>query len=326
MKYILFLLLSLFTFPLHATHYMAPKADVAPIIDGNATESCWNLATWSPIDQLWLGQTVSSSDFKGRYKAVWTTEKLYLLVEITDDVLSDYYSDPLSHWWDDDCVEVFLDENHSGQNHQYNYNAFAYHVSTLYDVVDLGTDQNPHLYNDHIRTKIVKNGNVYTWEMEITIYTDSFVYNASNNPMASLVKGKIMGFSIAYCDNDGGPTRQSFIGSEVLSDVNKDRSYIDASIFGTMELTDSPLSLNPVISNEEVVYIASDPLSHKLIITLKDNGKPDKIEVFNLMGEVVQFYEAVATSYCFDTSGLNRGIYLVRIKKDACVTVRKIIL
>ena len=34
---------------------------------------------------------------------------LYLLVEITDDVLFDQHANPLHLYWDDDCIEIFID-------------------------------------------------------------------------------------------------------------------------------------------------------------------------------------------------------------------------
>jgi hypothetical protein len=51
------------------------------------------------------------------------------------------HRDPLVQYWDDDCLEIFLDEDFSGGDHQYNHNAFAYHVSLDNQAIDIGTDK-----------------------------------------------------------------------------------------------------------------------------------------------------------------------------------------
>jgi len=113
------------------------KANKAPIIDAISNEDAWKKTNWLPINNLWLGNEYSETDFKGQYKLTWTDEALYALVEIQDDTLFDQHKDPLKLWWDDDCVEVFVDEDNSGGEHQYNHNAFAYHVALDGNVVDM---------------------------------------------------------------------------------------------------------------------------------------------------------------------------------------------
>jgi len=43
---------------------------------------------------------------------------------------------------------------------------------------------------------------------------------------------------LAYCDNDGSPEREHFMGSHDIEAVNgdKNRGYIDASVFGDLVL------------------------------------------------------------------------------------------
>ncbi|MBT8102272.1 MAG: CBM9 family sugar-binding protein, partial [Gammaproteobacteria bacterium] len=67
------------------TEYRAPKAKVAPIIDGVADEAIWQQARWQELKQRWLGPEYTAEDFQGRYKVVWTADKIYILGEFTDD-------------------------------------------------------------------------------------------------------------------------------------------------------------------------------------------------------------------------------------------------
>ncbi|MDA3822649.1 MAG: hypothetical protein PF450_08600, partial [Bacteroidales bacterium] len=86
------------------------KATTSVVIDGQADEECWVNAEWHAIDQVWIpyNATMKDGDFSGRFKVSWDTDYLYILVEIIDDMLSDDYSNPLSNWWNDDCLEIFV--------------------------------------------------------------------------------------------------------------------------------------------------------------------------------------------------------------------------
>ncbi len=231
----------------------APKAAISPVIDGQSDDVAWQKSNWYPLNELILGSSPSKKDFDGRFKVVWDKNKLYLLVEITDDVLFDQHANPLSFYWDDDCLEIFIDEDASGGNHQFNFNAFAYHVALDNQAVDIGykkEDGSPDFLtlNDHIKSRWQRNEtapHVVTWEMAIDVYADDFSYTTKNNiktftgePVA-LFAGKKLGFMLAYCDNDGSKERESFIGSTPITAVNgsKNLGYITADVFDQLILT-----------------------------------------------------------------------------------------
>ena len=157
------------------SHYLAPWAEVAPEVDGVSDDAAWSKAAWRAIDNVWLGGELSDSDFSGRYKVVWTEDRLYVLVEFVDDVLVDFHRDPLEQYWDDDCLEIFIDEDFSGGDHQYNHNAFAYHLSLDNQAIDIGTDRQPRSYTDHVESRWRQTGEKVTWEVSIQVYTDEYV-------------------------------------------------------------------------------------------------------------------------------------------------------
>jgi hypothetical protein len=287
-------------------------------IDGLANETAWSKATWYSISQLLKGTMPSATDFTGRYKLTWDQNYLYLLVEVTDNILSDDHTNPLTNWWDDDCIELFIDENRSKGDHQYNYNAFAYHVSLTYDVVDIGTDKNPHLYNDHIKTIRTQNGNKYTWECRVKIFGDSFVYGGNNTPLL-LNSGKVMGFSVAYCDNDAGTTRESFMGSPVIPGVDKDLGYKTADYFQQLTLTSagvlSKITLNP--------SIASIPLGEQYCPVLKGYDQFG-IEIPITTTPIWTFTGSEFINGCFsftNTGTYNITVSVGTISANAVVTV-----
>ena len=220
------------------SEYRAPKASIAPTIDGVADESIWQQAPWRELTQRWLGPEYTAEDFEGRYKVVWTPDKLYILGEFTDDILIDTHRDPLLQYWDDDCLEIFLDEDFSGGDHQFNHNAFAYHMSLDNQAIDIGTDKQARNYSHHVESRWKQQDNKIVWELAIDIYTDAYVDGSDSNKPITLSAGKVMGLMIAYCDNDGSELRENFIGSELVADGPKDRGWIDAGLFGALVLTD----------------------------------------------------------------------------------------
>ena len=217
------------------TDYIAHKTE-AITIDGIASEETWEQAEWHTLDQRWLGEPYSEEDFSGRFKLAWDEDYLYLMAEIVDDSLVNIY-EGTETYWDDDILEIFVDEDRSKGNHQYNHNAFAYHVDIDYNVFDIDTDSSEHFFNDHVDAQFTRNGDTYTWEAAVKIFDDTFEREKENTPV-KLNSGKIMGFALAYCDNDTSARRENFIGSEVVEGNDKNRGWIDAGIFGSLKLVE----------------------------------------------------------------------------------------
>ncbi len=215
-------------------HYLAARVGTTPEMDGKV-DNIWEQAEWATIAHEWLEEpaTLSEGDFSGRFKALWTEDKLYLLVETEDDQLVDDTTDPLKDYWEDDLLEVFIDEDHSGGDHKKNHNAFAYHIAAKDGrVVDWGKEGKPLFFDDHMEVAIGRRGNTLVWELALDIYGDQFEYDL-NNDKKKLQTGKVMGFSIAYCDDDGNG-RENFIGTV----PNGLDSWMNANVFGKIELTE----------------------------------------------------------------------------------------
>ncbi len=212
-----------------------PYTATPPTIDGKQDgDACWKDPEWLPINETWLGIDPDIMDFSGKFALSWSEERLYLLVKVVDDTLVDSHTDGLILYWEDDCVEIFLDEDRSGGNHQYNHNAFAYHVGLDHKVVDFNTKQKPQ-YFDHVKSAKTQLKNVTIWEFEIAVYDDSYSEEKENTPV-KLSEGKDIGFAVAYCDSDATNTRESFVGSEKIVAEDKNIGWIDAGIFGHFRL------------------------------------------------------------------------------------------
>ncbi|MBJ2129436.1 CBM9 family sugar-binding protein [Alteromonas sp. IB21] len=215
-----------------------------PLIDGLATDAAWEGEDWHDMTSLMWGTSPEPNDFSGRYKLRWNDSALYLLAEIQDDHLSDTYANPLERYWDDDCLEIFIDADASGGDHLNNYNAFAYHLALDNQVIDIGPNEAgeavPQRYNDHVMNKWQREAlephKVY-WEAAVRVFDDSYQHGKDNLPVI-LKEGMTLGFMLAYCDADGGD-REHFLGSHEITPVNGDKNlgYKDASVFGKIVLT-----------------------------------------------------------------------------------------
>lgn len=218
--------------------FTAQKAQIPVVIDGCGKDEVWSNATWYGMNYLWMGEPVSPADYQGRFKLCWDTSYLYILVEVTDDVLNPTLKDGIENYWKGDYVEVFIDEDQSGGDHKSNHQAFAYHVSTEGHAIDINTQETPVFFDDHVKVERVQEGDRFYWEMAIKLHDGDFDESKISDQSIALQAQKTIGFSIAYGDNDGNKTRENFMGSKKTHGVNNDEGYVNSSVFGSVLLID----------------------------------------------------------------------------------------
>jgi len=247
--------------------FIAYFVDTPPVIDGSGGDAAWADAQWQPIKYEWMYDTPpnitpvkSAEDFSGRFKVVWTADRLYILAEIIDDIISATRLDtPYTNPENDDCLELFIDENASGgaRTSDGGNNFFTYHLSfggtNIADYIgppnNTGTtdptlriENGTILRNSHLNYEIGKNDAIhtYTWEIEMKVYDNT--YPARSTPASTpvtLTDGKKMGFAVAYCDADAKHTREHFIGSmAVAGNTDNDRNvaYRDSTQYAKLYL------------------------------------------------------------------------------------------
>ena len=305
------------------------KTQAPIVIDGEATEESWANAEWHAIDKVLIpyGATMDEGDFEGRFKVTWDESYLYVLVEATDDSLSDDHADPLMNWWDDDCVEIFIDEDRSGGDHQQNNNAFAYHVSLSYDAIDLDENGQGINYKDHIMVEMDTIGpNTYLWEIAVKIYDESYDENDPEASRVDLMNDKLMGFAIAYCDNDETTSRENFISNRELTEATANDMYKNADHFGPMVLMD-PLSTNVISTpNNFDVRIYPNPARDYLRIETNSASLTRKsVSLFTMSGRLVRSGFFNENTHTVKINDLEAGMYILNIVQDNTSVSRKII-
>ncbi|TAF73296.1 MAG: T9SS C-terminal target domain-containing protein [Bacteroidetes bacterium] len=285
MKKIFFLIFISFYSFAQPNYYGAKGTNIDIQIDGDTTDLAWKNATWQSIDKFWIpydnnlsnGFPTESgtqlwqgdSDFKGKYKILWSSKlnKLVVLIDIIDDFFKDGYVGGSDNYPNYDLPEIFIDEDNSKTKHLYDRvspfesaeSAFAYHIAAdkptvggvnlLCNAMDIsGTYTNSVLLNYawHFPQFALKNhgNNHYIYEMTLTVYNDTYPADFETYT-ANLFAGKIMGFALNYCDNDANDnSRDHFISSVTVAGVDNNIAWQTSTVFGMLELLPEPNSVS----------------------------------------------------------------------------------
>jgi hypothetical protein len=245
--------------------FVARKVDTPPTIDGDGSDAQWQDSPWYPINHTWItyGQEIPSDDFSGEFKVLWSEadNALHYLVRIQDDVFVDDYQFPEGGYPNYDIVEIFIDEDRSGGKHIFDSgaenaeNAFSYHIAadapadgevtnSMVAVDIAGTSWSNRItpnYADHFPAfAMKKNGNEYIYEFTMGVYSDAYNPADKEASRVSLETGKIMGMSVAYCDNDTpGTDRDNFFGSVWVTEEAYNDHWQLADDYGKLALADA---------------------------------------------------------------------------------------
>ena len=278
-------------------------------------------------------------------------------------------------------MEIFIDENRSKGAHVFDngsenaQNAFSYHFSVNapadgettneFTVEDMdGVDWGNYWvvnYADHFSEfKMKKNGNHFVYEFSMKVYNDTYP-TQNNNGFTStdkelartvLTAGKIMGMSMAYCDNDmNDGKRDHFFGStpgkeysanfgfmgngfSITSENGQDifnTCWMSANDYGIVQLVGNSVttsSFTEIASENVSVFPTSVSGNFQLSINSIQTGKV-KVEIFELNGSKSAEFIFRKTSLKFEESiqvgFLTRGIYLVRVGLENEVFIEKIV-
>jgi hypothetical protein len=330
-----------------------------PIIDGNESDKCWEDISWQSIDMVWIpwNGSVSEDDFTGKFKVVWSsvTNLMYYLVQVTDDVIVDHFQpggkDGIHQF---DIIEVFIDENRSKGKHVFDTpkenaeNAFGYHiwtefpesgmVSTNYRVQDLAgtswSDMISIVYTDHFpELALRENNKVYTWEFSMKVYDDTYDHKDPEKSRVILSINKIMGLSLAYCDNDdlneSPALRDNFYGSVYVPEKANNSHWEDAEYFGLAILKGPKQALavnTPKVIHEGLSVFGGNNGSELLYSFSHSFEGIITVSIFDMHGKEVSKYSEIKHSgvhkgklspnYC-------KGIHFLRVdtgKGDVMVT------
>ncbi|MBN1115672.1 MAG: T9SS type A sorting domain-containing protein [Bacteroidales bacterium] len=326
------------------------QTETLPLIDGNASDNCWNIAKWQHIDQVWInwGESIPEGDFSGAYKILWSsqTNMLYFLVKVADDVICDAYKRGITaEHYNFDILEVFLDEDRSGGSHLFDAgndnseNAFAYHIfskfpakgetNTDFEASDVGGsswfNRSDIMLNNHFDEFVLAmHEGVAYWEFSLKVYNDSYVSKNPEKSRVVLTEGKIMGLSLAYCDNDDAEeiparaTRDNFYGSVYVPEEAWNDHYKNADHFGVAKLIDN--SNKTEIIESSVFDICPNHAERNIKVKYGNSIKAEDLQawIFDLNGNqaIIETpaLNADTNEFILSLNNLHPGDYILKIQ------------
>lgn len=195
----------------HAPEVKVAKQSTAsfgtPTIDGTV-DDVWNNAPELPVNhylQAWQGAN-------GVSKVLWDNDNLYILTQVSDSQLDKSSPNP----WEQDSVEVFVDENNA-KTSSYENGDGQYRVN-----FDNQTSFNPESIAIGFESATHVSGNSYVVEMKIPFKTVSPQHNAK------------IGFDVQINDGKDGARQSSATWNDTTGN-----SYQDTSVFGVLTLVDT---------------------------------------------------------------------------------------
>jgi chitodextrinase len=194
-------------------------------VDG-VVEAAWNTTEWRPIGNILQGADSISdeADFSAKHKVLWDATGIFVLVEIQDDILVN----DITQYFNNDMVEIYFDMDNSKNilkpGSSWNVTSYDDNDFQFKHVIGVaGVTGGPAGANVNLAYDITQAGK-YVLEFHFS-WADLGLTEA-------LAEGAELGFDITVGDNDGGNTRDSYLGWNTPSG----EAYHDASLFGTLTL------------------------------------------------------------------------------------------
>jgi hypothetical protein len=179
-----------------ATAYI-PQTDTAPTVDGNI-DAVWYDGYSFPIAVTQYGVVESTTDNSAYWRALYTEDRFYFLVDISDDYLTSTDGDAE---WAQDRIEVFFNMDNvkpgggngrTGDNFQFGFN---------WNMPDQQFGAGAAVWTDVEWAQVDTDTG---WRVEVSIPWDNL---GIDSPLA----GHSFGFDIAVNDNDGGALYDSVL-------------------------------------------------------------------------------------------------------------------
>lgn len=176
-----------------------------PKIDGKI-DAVWKNAATIPVNQYQMAWQGAS----GTAKVLWDSKNLYVLIQVSDSQLDKKSANA----WEQDSVEVFLDEN-NGKTSFYQEDDGQYRVNFKNEKTF-----NPSSISKGFVSSVKVSGTSYTVEMKIPFKT----IKASNN--------KKLGFDVQINDGKNGARQSVATWNDTTGN-----GYQDTSVYGVLTLT-----------------------------------------------------------------------------------------
>ncbi len=189
----------------------AYRTGAAPAIDG-VIDGSWTLGDKTAIRKAIVG-SAGADDVSGTFLAHWDADKLYVLVEVSDDQLQSEGDAPHN----DDCVEIYFDIGNDGAS---SYGEDDYQYKLVYNTAQVTEEKSSAISGVVGATRQSDNG-----------YVAEVAFPWSTLGQSSPDDGVLFGFDVFINDDDDGGERDAQVGWYGTS-----ANWQDPSNFGTAKL------------------------------------------------------------------------------------------
>lgn len=196
----------------------------APVLDGSP-DSLWAasavLATQQNVAKVIRGQVTSTADASSYFRTGWDAQNLYVLVDVSDDVISVDGPYP----WEDDSVELYIDADHTGGPAYDGVHDFQFVFRPGLDSVAVGSSSNSNTNGIQFATAVhgaARPNGGYTIEVAIPWSTLGVVPSAAS----------LIGFDVHVNDDDDGGARDGKLSWH----ASVDDAWTNPASFGSARL------------------------------------------------------------------------------------------
>jgi len=282
------------------------KASVAPEIDG-AVDDVWDEANTYDIDKNFQSETPTLG-FPGdtNWKALWTSEGVYVLVSVTDDVFYPTYASPdTTIGWLYDKPEIYLDVNSvladglGSKDKQGHY--------------QIAPSPNSNLINGTAVT--LANGVVYAFLVNDPNYTVEYFIPFSlllDKDGNTAETTRTIGFDVTVIDRDTeGATRQRAVWANVGAN---NESFIIMDDCGLVTFNqEGPTGIDDKIVRKNSMNIYPNPVGNGNELTVSLTSKNERVSIYNTIGQMLMEKVTNGNKVKFDVSNLRNGMYIVKL-------------
>jgi len=206
-----------------------PYAESAPVIDGTRE------ALWDQALALEIGNGLNEffpeteTDFDAKGYVIYDAENVYLYVEVTDD---ERLTDSGSESYNDDCIEVFFDGDHSSGESYDEVNDSQIRFRPPNDI----------FINDNSAiSAALKNGIQYQMTDDGTTYVLEAAFPIDVLGVNGIMDGKPMGFDVLVNDDD--PGEGSYTGALKRAwHMRRNTTYFNPNSMGDIYFEEAPIS------------------------------------------------------------------------------------
>ena len=282
-------------------------------LDGDDSEPAWASATAIPLDS---GDVTNTEGFAASFKAIWDDNYVYLFVYAKD--INPYAYDG-SDSWKKDGIQTYWDVRDSLAVDA--KPAWQHTIPFCYGMIHSTMDALSDIpfYNDSTLATFANLGTALSadgWNIEARIPITSLYANGDNVidyagciAARTIKVNDTIGFAIQA--NNYNATIATPDRTAVVIYPGGPNTYQYSNLWGGLKLVKSVVSVNNVSASQAKIY--PNPVFDKLKI---DFTGLKSAEIIDLTGKVDIKQISISNSMTINLSGLNSGLYFVRVNGD----------